>query len=336
MLRAFAYFCLMKFKTIEQNRPIRIAFLGCGLAAKIHSKTLSKFPRVERYYASRSHEKAAAFLAKYKGQGSFGSYEDAIATPHIDVVLVLTPPVSHLDLALAAIKAGKHVIVEKPPFLSSADFDLVRSEQGKTGVQVLVAENYFYKPSLIELRQVLASGLIGEVKFIFLNATKAQKTGNWRDEESLSGGGALFEGGIHWVNYLSNLGFPVQAASGFLPGKPQELDRSIQVVFKYENGPVATLLYSWEIGGLLKGLRLSRIYGTEGSITFESNGVFIFVRGRKWKLILPGISDIAGYRGMFTDFLQSLRTGREPAFNLASAKRDLELIEEVKRQVSAG
>ena len=324
----------MPFKTIENNQPIKIAFLGCGFAARLHSKTLRKFKNLARYYASRSADKAASYCEKYSGSGYFSSYEEAIESPNIDVILVLTPPESHLELTLEAIRAGKHVIVEKPPFLNASDFDIVKEEQLKTGVQVMVAENYFYKPSLTRLRKVLESGIIGEVKFIYLNATKLQKTEGWRNDEMLAGGGALFEGGIHWINFLSNLGYQIKTIRGFHPGEHTGMDRSIQVVAKFVEGPIATLLYSWEINTLFKGLRLSRIYGTSGSITFESNGVFIFVRGKRWKFIFPGLGDIAGYNRMFKDFFRALRRGKKPKFHLGLAKRDLELIEIIQEDLA--
>ena len=74
-------------------------------------------------------------------------------------------------------------------------------------------------------------------------------------------------------------------------------------------------------------MRLSKIFGTKGSITLESNGIFIFVRGKKWRFIFPGFSDIVGKKAMFKDFFHALRTGQEPQYNLALAKRDLEFIE---------
>jgi predicted dehydrogenase len=319
---------------INPDRPIRLAFLGCGAVTRKHSKTLRGFPEVKCYYASRTAENAEYFCREWKGSGFFASYEAAIASADIDVIFVATPPDSHLNLTLKSVEAGKHVIVEKPPFFHAADFDLIETARARTGVQVMVAENYFYKPILRILRQILQTDVIGDLKFMFFNATKTQKTGDWRDEAAQAGGGALFEGGIHWVNFMSNLGLSVRSVAGFQPSisRGSSLERSFQMVFSYEEGPVGTLLYSWEINTLFKGLRLSRIYGTQGSITMESNGVFIFVRGKKWRFILlPGLSDIVGSRAMFTDFFQALRTGKEPAFTMALAKRDLELIEAAYR-----
>jgi len=314
-----------------------MAFLGCGNITAKHGKRLQKFADVQCYYASRSEEKAKQFVQKLNGHGHFGSYQAAIASPEIDVVFIATPPADHLELAMAAVRAGKHVILEKPPFFKSTDFDLVDAERQKSGVQVMVAENYFYKPLLRKLRETLAANLIGDLKFLFFNATKTQKTGDWRDEVDTVGGGALFEGGIHWVNFMANMGLDVEAVTGFLPKKRKEksLERSMQVVMKYKDGPIGTLLYSWEVNTLLKGLRLCRIYGSAGSITFEANGLFIFVRGKKWRLIFPGFSDIIGTNAMFRDFFAALRIGEEPAFHFTLAKRDIAMIEEAYRTAGA-
>lgn len=318
----------MKYK--QTPSTIRLAFLGCGGVTQKHSKTLRGFKNVDRFYASRSENKAAEFSKKFGGKGYFGSYESAIESSEIDAVLIATPPDSHLDLALKAVRAGKHVIIEKPPFFRSSDFDLVDAERRKTGVQAMVAENYFYKPLRKKLADVLAAGHIGEIRFMYFNATKKQTTGDWRDE-AIAGGGALFEGGIHWINFINNLGMKIRKVTGFKPGQSSKLERSMQVVAEYEKGQVGTLLYSWELGALINGLRISRIYGTEGSITFESNGVFMFIRGKKWKFILPGFADIGGSKGMFHDFFNAMRTGEEPGFNFAMAKHDLELVEEAYR-----
>lgn len=322
----------MKFKSTDPTQPLRLAFLGCGGVTIKHTKTLRGFQDVKRYYASRSDSKAADFNQKYKGSGHFVSYEAAIQSSEIDVVLIATPPDSHLDLTMKAVRAGKHVVVEKPPFFRAADFDLVETERQKKGVQVMVAENYFYKPLLQKLRGLLATDPIGEVKFLYFNATKTQTNGDWREEKATAGGGALFEGGIHWVNFISNLGLAVQSVQGFLPHQQAPvMEKSIQVVAKYENGAIGTLLYSWEISALINGLRLSRIYGTKGSITFESNGVFIFVRGKRWRFILPGFADIGGSKAMFRDFFEAIKKGSEPVFNFSLAKRDLTFIEEIYR-----
>lgn len=101
----------------------------------------------------------------------------------------------------------------------------------------------------------------------------------------------------------------------------------MMVVAKYHEGAVGTLYHSWEIASPLRGLRISRIFGTEGTVTFESNGLIVIVTGRKPRLVFPGIRDISGYAGMFRDFFEALRTGREPVMTLARAQRGMEIVE---------
>ena len=284
------------------------------------------------YYASREEKKAKAFSTEYKGSGYFGSYASAITSPDIDVVFISTPPDSHLQLTVEAMNAGKHVIIEKPPFPGSSDFDIIEKLRQKQGTQLLVAENYFYKPLLQKLRHVISENMIGDIKFLFINATKTQKRNDWRGDEKIACKGALFEGGIHWINFISNLGLTLRSVTGFMPGradKKQTMELSMEVIAEYEEGAVGTLFYSWEINTLLKGLRLSRIYGNQGSITFESNGLFIFIRSKnKWKFIFPGLTNIGGAKLMFKDFFSALRNGEEAQFSFAQAKRDVMLIEQ--------
>ncbi len=314
--------------------PLNLVFLGCGFATRLHSKTLKNFKdEINCFYASRDRHKAIAFNNEFGGSGHFDSYEAAINGPKIDAVLVATPPASHLELTLQALRAVKNVIVEKPPFLHAADFEKIRQAQNETGRRVLVAENYFYKPLAVKLRELIKNELIGEILFVQINAIKLQKTGNWRDDAQLAGGGALFEGGIHWINLAANLGLPIKSVRGLRPGRHDGAEKSLLVAIEYESGAVGTLWYSWEVPVLLKGVQLSQICGRNGVITFESNGIFILVNGARKKIIFPGLGDIAGYKGMFRDFLRALRTGEEPAMNLAMAQKDLLLIAAVYKSI---
>lgn len=314
------------YKKIEGQ--VRIAFLGCGVIASKHARRLNSFAGVDLYFASRIETRAQEYAGKYKGKGTFPSYTAAIQSPDVAVVFICTPPDSHLALAIEAMTAGKHVICEKPSFFHSTDFDRIDKLRRERGLQLFIAENYFYKPVLKKLRNVLAANPIGDIKFLFFNATKSQEVSSWRADTAKAGGGALFEGGIHWINYISNVGLTIQSVTGFQPSNTGKPERSMQVVAKYAEGPIGTLLYSWEVNSLFRGIRNSRIFGTRGSITVESNGLYIFVRGKKWKLLFPGIADISGAKGMLADFLNALRTGEDAAFNLQMARRDLEIIEQ--------
>jgi len=315
-------------KTLQLAKKLNLAFLGCGRVTRMHSKTLTAFrSQVNCWYASRERSRADAYQKRFGGEGAFGSYQQAIESKDIDVALIATPPQYHLEWALAALRAGKHVIVEKPPFLKASDFDLAQAEAEKNNRQLFIAENYFYKPLLTHLKHLIEQEVIGEILFVHFNALKGQEARGWRGDVALSGGGALFEGGVHWVNFISNLGLNLHSVRGLRPGSPDGLDRSMMLSLQYREGAVGSLYYSWETPSLFKGLRLSKIYGREGSLTFESNGLFILLRGKRKRIIFPGLQDISGFHAMFSDFLAGLQENRPAQFTLDLAKRDLEIIE---------
>ena len=97
----------------------------------------------------------------------------------------------------------------------------------------------------------------------------------------------------------------------------------MMVAFRYDNDAVGTLYYSREVPSLFRGLRLSKLFGREGVITFESNGLFVLARGKGWpSLQFPGFRDIRGYRAMYRDFAASAATGRAPEMSLERALED--------------
>jgi predicted dehydrogenase len=282
-------------------------------------------------YASRDPKRAARF-ARQLGGRAFGSYAEALHSPEVDAVLVATPPASHLGLALRALECGKDVVLEKPPTLTSSQLDDLGRAARLVGRRVMVAENYYYKPLARALRDLIGEGAVGDLLFVHVNALKAQPATGWRSDPALAGGGALFEGGIHWVDLLANLGPRIERVEGFLPGVngTPAVDRSVFAVFRYATGAIGTLSYSWETGSPLRGLRLSRVYGREGSIAFESNGLFLAAWGpRTRRIAFPGLADISGRRAMWSDFVAALQANVEPRYDLRHAIRDLELVEAV-------
>lgn len=309
-------------------------FVGCGQAALQHSRTLhSLAPRVPRFYASRAGEKARSFSDSYGGSGWFNSYAAAIEDARIDTVVVATPPSTHAELAIAALRAGKHVVVEKPAFLTVDECDGVQEEASRANRLVMVAENYHYKPLATALRKILAADEIGDVRMAWINALKWQRAAGWRNDAAMAGGGPLFEGGIHWVSLMSHLGLRVQSVNVEECGTPATTLTRLQ----YQTGAVAMLAYSWEMKSRLNGIHISKIYGTAGSITFESNGLFVRVSGKRGsRLILPGLRDITGTRAMWSDFLHASRAAQQAQFTLDMAREDVALLQSARAGALTG
>jgi UDP-N-acetyl-2-amino-2-deoxyglucuronate dehydrogenase len=323
--------------------PLRIAFLGCGFITRVHSRNLRLLRAdVACTYASRDAARAEALCREYGGVGTHREYAAAIDDPSVDAVVVAVPPRFHLDLALRALQAGKHVVVEKPAFLSMDDYETVLAARNRARRVVLVGENDHYKPLAVTLRRLLASGVIGDMVFgHFSSIVKRLKAADdWRNDETMAGGDAFFEEGIHWLHLAGSLGPTITSIHGFRPSVsregPDRRAKSMMVAFRYDNGAVGALYYSREIPSLLRGLRLSKLYGRQGIITFESNGIFVLVRGKGVpRLLFPGFRDIRGYQAMYRDFVGAVREGRAPEMSLERAIEDQRLMDQIYATVHA-
>ena len=201
--------------------PLRIAFLGCGFITRVHSRNLKRFKsEIVCGYASRDKAKAAAFCGEYVGTGSYSDYADAIHDPNVDAVVIAVPPKFHLNLTLQALSAGKHVLVEKPAYPTTGDYHAVRDARDRAKRVVLVGENDHYKPLAITLRKLLADGVIGEMVFGHFSSVvkRLKEADDWRNDESMAGGDAFFEEGIHWLHLAASLGPEDHVDQGLSPG----------------------------------------------------------------------------------------------------------------------
>jgi predicted dehydrogenase len=324
--------------------PVHIAFLGCGFITGVHSRHLRALRSdIVCSYASRDGEKAEAFRRRYGGLKSYAGYAQAIADRQVDAVVTAVPPRYHLDLTLQALSADKHVLVEKPAYPRMADYQRVLEAKARAQRIVLVGENDHYKPLAVCLRDLLREGAIGEMLFAqFTTLVKKFKPADdWRNDEAMAGGDAFFEEGIHWLHLAASLGPRIVRIEGFRPamstGRTDRRAKSMMVAFAYDNGAVGSLYYSREVPSLLRGLRLSTLSGRDGIITFESNGLFVLVRGRGFpRLMVPGVRDIRGYRAMYRDFVSAVRQQRPPQMSLERAMDDQRLMDRIYASLGDG
>lgn len=310
----------------------RICFWGCGEMAVRHTRTLrGLFPKIQLLYASRDLAKARRLASKFNGAGAFGGYAEAAGSDMFDISFLTTPHALHSELAILSAEHRKDLIIEKPVTRTLEELTAIQKAVSENGVRCTVAENYFFKPIIKTIRAFIDDGLVGEVLFLELSKTNRENKSGWRTDGVMMGGGALLEGGVHWLNALTSLagGTPTEviaAKPGAEYATQVPLEDSLLLVVKFSNGVVARLLHSWRIPNRFFGMGLSKIYGTEGVITLESNGLFCSVYGKRKKKKVINPREFLGFKAMHRSFIADWVSGRTWEPTLERIREDMKVV----------
>jgi len=292
-----------------QNELPGICFAGCGHIAALHAKNIRKaFKNIDLFFTDTNNKNAIELKTKFGGKKTFPQIEYALDSPDVDIVFITTPHAFHAEIAVAAARAGKDIILEKPIARKMSEVRNIQEAVRKYNVRCTVAENYLYKPFIPKIKNSINQGLIGSPLFIEVNKYNKDNIKGWRADPDMMGGGALLEGGVHWVNLLVTLaGSTPVSAMAYKPKIEYQtnvpFEDSLTVMVNFENGMVGKLFHSWHIKNRFKGVGLSKIFGTDGVITFESNGLFTSVYGTKKKKFFTKLSDFLGYKAMIKSFI---------------------------------
>lgn len=335
----------LKIKLKETNMSKKypgVCFVGCGNIASRHSKIIRKaYKNISLSFFDTDQAKALEFKTKFNGTRSFPELAHVLDSPDVDIVYITTPHAFHAEIACEAAKNGKHIIIEKPVARNVAEYKKIAASVKKYGVRCTVAENYLYKGFIKKITDSINRGDIGKPLIVELNKHNRDTISGWRSDADLMGGGALLEGGVHWVNLLVSL---AQSDPVSVFALKPEVDYSTNIPFedtvvlsvKFKNGTVGKLLHSWRIPNRLKGVSLSKIYGTDGAITFESNGLFTSVAGNRKKKFFPDFTDFLGYKGMNKAFIEDYIEERPWNPGLERIEMELKLVEAAYRSLKSG
>lgn len=181
--------------------PLSYAIVGCGLIGR---KRAAALPPGRLRYACDLDAGRAADLAKlYPGATAITDYAQALADPDVRAVIVATLNGALAPVALAAVQAGKHVLVEKPGALNADQLRLVRAAAEKSGVRVRIGYNHRFHPALQKARELADAGVLGPMMFVRGRYGHGGRKGydrEWRADPALSGGGELIDQGVHLID----------------------------------------------------------------------------------------------------------------------------------------
>ena len=248
------------------TEPIRWGILGTGLIADFFSTDLTAEGFTISAVGSRSQESADAFAEKFGIPNAHASYEALVADPEVDVIYVATPHPYHVANATLALEHGKHVLIEKPFTINAAEAAGVVALAEEKGLVVLEAMWTRWLPHMVRLRELIAEGLIGEVRTVIADHNQfLPKDPAHRLNDPALGGGALLDLGIYPVSFAWDiLGAPSTVHAISSP-TPTGVDRQTAILLGYPNGAQAVLHTALDTAGP----NTASVIGTDGWVRID-------------------------------------------------------------------
>jgi len=319
---------------------MRIAIIGCGLIGNKRAKALGDHTLVA--CADSKLNRAKALAALYPNCAASADWQHVATREDVDIVIVSTTNDVLAPATLAAVQAGKHVLVEKPAARTAAEVAPVIVAAKAAGVVVKVGFNHRFHAALLKAREIVDSGALGPLMFIRARYGHGGRLGmdrEWRGVPEISGGGEMLDQGIHIIDlsrwFLGDFPDVHGHVSTFFWDWPVE-DNGFALL-KTKSGQVAWLHAScteW------KNLFSFEIYGRVGKLHIEGLGGSYGVERLSWYRMLPQMgppeTSIWEYPGEdrswhleFEHFIQCIEQKREPSGSLHDAIAALRIVESI-------
>ncbi|MCY4540239.1 MAG: Gfo/Idh/MocA family oxidoreductase [Chloroflexi bacterium] len=231
----------------------RLGIIGCGWIAPFHVGALNRLSDRARviWTADPDRERAAQIASSLKDAGSIDVLSDYRAgLDRVDAALILTPHHLHYPVTMDALRAGCHVLLEKPFAITLDEADDMIAEADKRGKTLMIALPHRYRKSTQVFKQVIDSGDYGRLFMLdaFMDEDNREYvTGGWFVKKATLGGGVFFSASAHMLDVMLWIAGAVQSVSmvGGHAGIPMEGEDTAISVIKFKNGVVGTTRHTW-------------------------------------------------------------------------------------------
>jgi predicted dehydrogenase len=328
--------------SVKKER-LRVGIIGCGLIGQKRAKAL---PAADQLIACAdvSLDRAQA-LARPSGATAVTDWRIVAYDPAIDVVIIATPHDTLAEITLAAVNASKHVLVEKPAARFASELDPLLAARDKNRVHVHVGFNHRYHRSLRKAKEIVSSGVLGDLMFIRGRYGHGGRIGydkEWRANPAVSGGGELIDQGPHLIDlsrwFLGEFPHVEGRAETYFWKMP--VDDNSFMLLRTERDQVAFLQVScteW------KNLFSLEIYGRDGKLDLSGLGGSYGAERITWYKMLPEMGPPETYSWEYPmadnswnveteTFLDEVRAGRQDSCGLEDAIAALKVVETIYKR----
>ena len=334
-----------------------------GMIAKFHAKAIEAMDGSQLRSVYSRNPASSQTIADEFGCAASSDLDTFLADPELDIVTIATPSGAHLEPAIAAVRAGKHVICEKPLEITTDRIDQMIAEGEKQGVTISGIFNRRFNPGLVALKKAIDTGRFGQVAMAdaYIKWYRDQAyydSGAWRGTWELDGGGALMNQSIHAIDQLIYVAGPVKsvcATIATLAHERIEVEDTAVAILEFESGARGVIQGStacWSKDG----------HSAEVAICGEKGSAFLADdKFRVWEfqeegpedesiraelMIAPGTKglgandpsaiDFSGHLRNFEDVVSAIQEGRAPLVDGAEARKAVALINAIYESAQNG
>jgi UDP-N-acetyl-2-amino-2-deoxyglucuronate dehydrogenase len=338
------------------------AIVGCGMIARFHAKALAEVPGTKLVaLVSRNAANARTLADSLSSPCDIATDLNAIVNrSDLDVVIVTTPSGAHMEPAVAAAKAGKHVVVEKPLEISLERCDQIIDACRKNGVQLCTIFPSRFGDANQALKQAIEDGrfgrlTLGETTCKWWRAQSYYDEGGWKGTQALDGGGALMNQAIHNVDLLCWMMGPVTHISGFtatLAHERIEVEDTAVACMRFASGALGVIQAATSVHpGLPKTVA---VHGDRGTVVIEQDDVirweltpsterddqirkrFAQKTGASGGSSNPAAISHEGHARQLRDFVEAIRSKRPPLVDGSEGRKAVEVILAIYRAAASG
>ena len=316
------------------------AIIGCGAAAKIHAGAIGGLENGRLYGVFDHDEKRAKAFAAEHGCRAFATMTELLSCKEVDIVNVCVPSGLHAEVAVAALNAKKHVVVEKPMAITKEQIAAIIAAAENNGGKVAVITQYRFTPATQKVKKALDEGKLGKLLLAdfsgkYYRSADYYASAAWRGTMAMDGGGALMNQGIHGIDviqYLLGGVKSVQATCRTLR-HDVEVEDSAYLLVEYKNGAIGCI-HGTTVASPGYPRRIE-INGTKGSIVLEEDSIVRWdVEGENEetgkRTVNSGADPMAlnyGYhRLQLADLIAAIEEDRPPLVDVYEGKKPVEII----------
>ena len=314
---------------------MKLAILGPGRIAHTVAPALVALPEIECYaVASTNLERAQAFAEKFGFQKAYGSYEEMLRDPQVELVYITTPHSHHYEQMMLCLEHGKHVICEKAFTVNAHQAKKVFALAKEKGLYAAEAIWTRYMPSRKIIQAILDSGVIGKLNVVTGNLSYKIDYKERLVDPALAGG-ALLDVGIYGLNFaLMHFGNDIDRVESSVQMTPSGVDGMESITIFFKDGRMAVLNHSMYARSDRKGI----FHGDKGYVVVENinnpNAVNVYNDNDELLAHYDVPEQINGYEYEFKEAVRCIAAGKTESDSMSAAESIfvMELMDTLRKQ----